>query len=56
MDVVGSLICMAKFPLAVHEQTTPLSTYNPLATQWAAPMLFFFEKPQNNIATDGITY
>ena len=40
MEVVGSLICMAKFPLAAHGQPTPLPTCSPWAAKWAAPLFF----------------
>ena len=42
MEVVGSLICMAKFPWAAHGQPTPLPTCSPCAAKWAAPLVFFF--------------
>ena len=40
MEVVGSLICMAKFPWAAHGQPTPLPTCSPWAAKWAAPLFF----------------
>ena len=40
MEVVGSLICMAKFPWAAHGQPTPLPTCSPQAAKWAAPLFF----------------
>ena len=40
MEVVSSLICMAKFPWVGHGQPTPLPTCSPRAARWAAPLFF----------------
>ena len=40
MEVVGSLIYIAKFPWAAHGQPTPLPTCSPWAAKWAAPLFF----------------
>ena len=38
MELVGSLLCMAKFQLAAHGQPTPLPTCIPWAAKWEAPL------------------
>ena len=40
MEVVGSLICIAKFAWASHGQPIPLPTCSPWAAKWAAPLFF----------------
>ena len=41
MEVVDSLICMAKFQWTAHGQPTLLPTSSPWAAKWAAPLFFF---------------
>ena len=41
MEVVGGLICMAKFPWAAQGKPTPLPTCSPRAAKWAAPLFSY---------------
>ena len=45
IEVVGSLIFIAKFSWAAHGQPTPLPTCSPWAAKWAAPLFFPYGYP-----------